>query len=44
MSGADFYKNPPAEIRRLSAELEQVQQELAQALARWEELELRNVL
>jgi ATP-binding cassette subfamily F protein uup len=44
MSGADFYKNPPAEIRRLSAELEQVQQELAQALARWEELELRGVL
>lgn len=41
MSSADFYKNPAAEIRRLSAELEQVEQELSQALARWEELELR---
>ncbi len=44
MSGADFYKNPPAEIRRLSAELEHVEQELAQSLARWEELELRSGL
>ena len=39
MSAADFYKKPPAEISRLSAELKQVEQDLADALVRWEELE-----
>jgi ATP-binding cassette subfamily F protein uup len=42
MSGPGFYKNSPAEIRRLNAELKQVQHELAEALGRWEELETRN--
>jgi ATP-binding cassette subfamily F protein uup len=42
MSGASFYKKPPAEITALHDELEQVQQNLADALARWEELETRS--
>ena len=42
MSGATFYKKPATEISRLNVELEQVQQELAKALARWEELETRS--
>ena len=42
MSGAGFYKQSPAEIRRLHAELKQVEHELAEALARWEELETRS--
>ena len=42
MSGATFYKKLPAEIIRLTAELEQVQQDLVLALARWEELETRS--
>jgi len=42
MSSPDFYKSPADEIRRVSVELEQVEQELSQALDRWEELELRN--
>jgi ATP-binding cassette subfamily F protein uup len=41
MSGPNFYKKPGAEIARLGSELQQVQQQLAQALARWEELETR---
>jgi len=39
MSAVDFYKNTPAEIKRLNAELKQLEQDLADALARWEELE-----
>ncbi|MDP7289866.1 MAG: ATP-binding cassette domain-containing protein, partial [Phycisphaerae bacterium] len=40
MSAVDFYKNTtPAEIRRLSAELRRLEQDLADALVRWEELE-----
>jgi ABC transport system ATP-binding/permease protein len=39
MSAEDFYKNTPAEIRRVSAELKQLEQDLADALVRWEELE-----
>ncbi|MCY2929046.1 MAG: ATP-binding cassette domain-containing protein, partial [Planctomycetota bacterium] len=42
MADANFHKTPVAEIRRLHGELEQVQQDLAKALARWEELEMRN--
>jgi ATP-binding cassette subfamily F protein uup len=42
MAGAGFYKKPAAEISRLNDDLEQVRQELAGALARWEELETRN--
>ena len=42
MAGANFYKRPPAEISRFNADLEQVRQELAAALARWEELETRS--
>jgi ATP-binding cassette subfamily F protein uup len=42
MSVASFYKKPPAEIIRLNAELQQLQQELAGTLARWEELETRS--
>jgi ATP-binding cassette subfamily F protein uup len=42
MSGPGFYRKSPAEIARLNAELEQVQHELAEALARWEELETRS--
>jgi len=42
MADANFHKTPVAEIRRLHGELEQVQQDLARALARWEELEMRN--
>jgi ATP-binding cassette subfamily F protein uup len=42
MSGANFYKKPPAEITRLNDELEQIQPDLAKALARWEELETRS--
>jgi ATP-binding cassette subfamily F protein uup len=41
MSGPGFYKKPAPEISRLSGELEQVGRELAEALARWEELETR---
>ena len=41
MSGPSFYRSGAAEIRRLNGELEQVQQELTRALARWEELEMR---
>ena len=41
MSGGSFHKKPPAQIVRLTDELEQVRQELAEALARWEELETR---
>jgi ATP-binding cassette subfamily F protein uup len=39
MSEADFYKNTPAEIKRVSAELKRIEQDLAGALVRWEELE-----
>ncbi len=42
MSGASFYKKPAVEISRLNGELKQVQQELAKAFARWEELETRS--
>ena len=42
MSGASFYKKPAAQISRLNGELKQVQQKLAKALARWEELETRS--
>ena len=42
MSGANFYKKPAAQINRLKDELKQVQQKLAKALARWEELETRS--
>ena len=41
MSGPNFYKTPAAEISRRKGELEQVQESLAKALARWEELETR---
>ena len=44
MSAPDFYKNSPGEIRGLTAELEQIEQDLAHALTRWEELELRSGL
>jgi ATP-binding cassette subfamily F protein uup len=40
MSAADFYKNTtPDEIKRSSAELKQLEQDLADAMDRWEELE-----
>ena len=42
MSGSGFYRKPAAEIIQLKGQLEQVQQELATALARWEELETRS--
>ena len=42
MSGGNFYKKPPAQINQLHEELEQVRQDLASALARWEELETRS--
>lgn len=42
MSDASFYKKSAAEISRLNSELKQVQQKLAKAFARWEELEARN--
>jgi ABC transport system ATP-binding/permease protein len=42
MAGTGFYKKPPSEITRFNAELKQVQHELAEALARWEELETRS--
>jgi len=42
MADPRFYKNPPAEISRLSGELQQLEQDLPKALARWEELETRN--
>ena len=42
MSGASFYKKPATQISRLKGELKQVQQELAKAFVRWEELETRS--
>ncbi|MBT3199957.1 MAG: hypothetical protein HN350_08565, partial [Phycisphaerales bacterium] len=39
MAAADFYKNPPDEIKRFNAELKQLEQDLADAMERWEELE-----
>ena len=41
MSGVSFYKKPAAEISQLGRELDQVEQDLATSLARWEELETR---
>ncbi len=42
MSDANFYKKSAAQISLLKGELKQVQQKLAKALARWEELEARS--
>ena len=41
LSDAGFYKKPPGEISRFNADLKQVEQELAEAIARWEDLETR---
>jgi ATP-binding cassette subfamily F protein uup len=42
MADPQLYQGPQAEVARISAELEQAQQEAARLLARWEELELKN--
>ena len=39
MADPDFYREDHSRVQEVTAQLEQVQQELEQALARWLELE-----
>jgi ATP-binding cassette subfamily F protein uup len=42
LSDPDFYKKTPAEAKRLNERIAQIEEELMNALERWEAIESRN--